>query len=133
MNYSASCTCGKVSLSIDLPSPIDTYQTRECDCDFCVARGLAYFSDPDGTLSFAPEEALNPLEQGSGQATFWECDHCHQVVAVTNEQDGEVRGAASRQLFAQQYRLQASITVSPKQLSPAEKVERWRTVWCKVV
>lgn len=115
------------------PSPIEEYQARECDCDFCISRGLAYLSDVNGTISFSPKELMNQLKQGSGQATFWECDSCHDVVAVTNKKNGEVRGAVSKQLFAQHFKLKPSVPISPKKLSPSEKSERWPNVWSKVV
>lgn len=133
MNYSTSCSCGKIKVVANFPSPIEEYQARECDCDFCILRGLAYLSDVNGTISFSPKEAMNQLKQGSGQATFWECDNCHDVVAVTNEKNGVIRGAVSERLFAQNFQLKPSVTVSPKKLSASEKSDRWPTVWSKVV
>ncbi|GBL03707.1 hypothetical protein [Glaciecola sp. KUL10] len=93
MNYSTSCSCGKVKVVTKFPSPIEEYQARECDCDFCTLRGLAYLSDVYGTIYFSPKDTMNQLKQSSGQATFWECDNCHDVVAVTTEKNGEVRSA----------------------------------------
>lgn len=133
MNYSTSCSCGKVKVVAKFPSPIEEYQARECDCDFCTLRGLAYLSDVYGTISFSPKDTMNQLKQSSGQATFWECDNCHDVVAVTTEKNGEVRGAVSKRLFAQYFQLKPSITVSPKKLSASEKSDRWPTVWSKIV
>jgi hypothetical protein len=112
---------------------IEEYQARACDCDFCVPRGLAYLSDVNGTISFSPADKMKQLKQGSGQAIFWQCRQCEQVVAVTNTKDGETRGALSKTLFEKQYNLMPSLAVSPKQLSPKEKAKRWTTVWSKVV
>lgn len=133
MNYSTSCSCGKIKVTAYFPLPIEEYQARECDCDFCISRGLAYLSDAKGTISFSPKAQLNQLKQGSGQAIFWECNNCHDVVAVTNSKHDEVRGAVSKQLFAKHLTLKPSVIVSPKQLSASEKAERWSTVWSKVV
>ncbi|WP_353668024.1 hypothetical protein [Marinomonas sp. THO17] len=133
MSYSTSCSCGKITVVANFPSPIEEYQARECDCDFCISRGLAYLSDVNGTISFSPKETMNQLKQGSGQATFWECDNCHDVVAVTNEKNGVVRGAVSKRLFARRFQLKPSVTVSPKKLSASEKSVRWPNVWSKVV
>ena len=133
MKYSTSCSCEKIKVVAIFPSPIEEYQARECDCDFCISRGLAYLSDVNGTINFSPKETMNQLKQGSGQATFWECDNCNDVVAVTNEKNGHVRGAVSKQLFAQHFKLKSSVTASPKKLSALEKSDRWPTVWSKVV
>ena len=133
MNYSTSCSCGKIEVAANFPSPIEEYQARECDCDFCTSRGLAYLSDINGTISFAPKETMNQLKQSSGQATFWECDSCHDVVAVKKKKNGVVKGAVSKRLFAQHFKLKPSITVSPKNLSASEKSDRWPTVWSTVI
>lgn len=133
MNYSASCSCGKIKISAYFPAPIEEYQARECDCNFCVPFGLAYLSDVNGTISFSPKETMNQLKQGSGQATFWQCSNCKDVVAVTNTKDGETRGALAKSLFTKEYTLKPSVTVSPKKLSPSEKSERWPTIWSEVV
>jgi hypothetical protein len=131
--YSTSCPCGEIKVVVDFPRPIEAYQARACDCDFCTSRGLAYLSDVDGTLSFSPIQKMNQLKQGSGQAIFWQCQNCLHIVAVTSESNGVVRGAIAKQIFEQNFQLKPSINVSPKTLSPSEKTKRWLTVWSKVV
>lgn len=133
MVYSASCSCGTVTVSANFPMPIEQYQARECDCDFCVSRGLAYLSDVEGTISFAPIDAMHQLQQGSALATFWVCANCADVIAVTHEDNGETRGAVNKRLFEQKFVLRPSIIVSPKHLSSSEKLARWPTVWSKVL
>ncbi|UTW46110.1 aldehyde-activating protein [bacterium SCSIO 12696] len=133
MEYSSECKCGKVKVLASFPLPIEENQARECDCDFCVAHGLAYLSDVNGTISFSPKNQLNQLKQGSQQATFWQCSHCKQVIAVTHSKDGETRGAVSKALFERGFSLKPSIGVSPKKLSPEDKSERWPTVWSTVI
>ncbi|WP_196157178.1 aldehyde-activating protein [Reinekea sp. G2M2-21] len=133
MEYQAECSCGQVKVSIRLPQPIEEYQARECDCDFCVRYGLAYISDANGTISFAPIQSMNQLKQGSGQATFWQCSHCTDFVAVTHDCNGVERGAVVKALFANKHKLKPSITVSPRQLQPKEKPIRWSAVWSRVV
>ncbi|CZF79624.1 MULTISPECIES: aldehyde-activating protein [Grimontia] len=133
MNYSSTCDCGEIKINVCFPLPIDEYQARACDCDFCVPRELAYLSDVNGTISFSPRNKMNQLKQGSGQATFWQCSNCKQVVAVTNTSKGETRGAVSKAIFAKKFSLKPSAFISPKNLSPKEKIERWPTVWSKVV
>lgn len=133
MHYSVSCNCGHVNISAFLPLPVEDYEARECSCRFCVSRGLAYISDVNGTISFDSLETMAQLKQGSGQAIFWQCNNCQQVVAVTNQSNGEIRGALSKKLFAKRYTLKPSISVSPQTLSPAQKAERWALVWSQVV
>lgn len=98
-----------------------------------MARGLAYLSDPDGTLSFHPKDGMRQLQQGSEQASFWQCEHCDQVLVVTHEELGVLRGAVSKALFEKDYKLAPSVSVSPKQFSPREKTQRWSAVWSKVI
>jgi len=133
MDYVTTCSCGKINVSASFPLPLEQYQARQCDCDFCVAHGLAYLSDANGTISFSAKEKMNQLKQGSEQATFWQCSNCKDIVVVTHSQNAETRGAVSKSLFAQKYKLKPSITVSPKKLSPSEKSERWSAAWSKVV
>lgn len=133
MRYTGTCTCKKIEVVATFPRAIETYEARACDCDFCVARNLAYLSDANGTLSFSPRSGLQPLTQGSGQAVFWQCTSCHDVVAVTHEQDGQTRGAAAKSVFSDEHPLRPSVTVSPKTLSPQEKPQRWQQVWSRVV
>ena len=76
---------------------------------------------------------MNQLQQGSDQATFWQCKNCLQVVAVSHVKDGVMRGALSKALFEDDFELQTSITVSPKKLSAEQKSERWPTLWSRVV
>ena len=133
MDYSSTCSCGSIKVNAFFPLSIEEYQARACDCNFCTSLGLAYLSDVNGTISFSPKSEMNQLKQGSEQATFWQCRTCEQVVAVTNTKDRETRGAVSKAIFEKKFSLKPSVTVSPKQLSPKGKTERWRTGWSKVV
>ncbi|WCN08745.1 hypothetical protein [Marinomonas mediterranea] len=132
MDYSTECSCGKNKALVQLPQAIEEYQARECDCDFCVSYGLAYISDVKGTLSFSPRQTMHQLNQGSGQATFWQCSNCKDIVAVTHRDNGEERGSVVKTLLSK-YTLQSSVKVSPKQLTSEAKPERWAMVWSKVV
>lgn len=132
MHYSASCSCGEVTIQFSLPNLIESYEPRQCDCDFCMARGLSYLSDPDGTLTITSAKPLKGLQQGSNQASFLQCTGCDEVVAVTCQYETELRGAASSKLFAKCYQLASSAPVSPKLLSAIDKRERWLTIWARV-
>ena len=133
MKYSSTCSCGNIKISVNLSSPIEEYRPRKCDCDFCMEHDLSYLSDVNGTLEFYPKAKMNVLRQGSQQASFWQCQSCKQVVAVTNTNNGVTRGAVSTTVFDKLHSLQPPITVSPKLLSTTQKYERWPKIWFKVI
>jgi len=132
MGYSSTCRCGKTSVQLVLPNPIESYAPRECDCDFCQSNQITYLSDPEGSLFVASHEALNQSKQGSEQATFWHCSSCEQMVVVTNTLDDEVKGAVNGKLLSNKYTLQQPQAVFPKLLSPTEKRDRWSAAWLRV-
>lgn len=132
MNYSSSCLCGKVSVSLTLSNPIENYDPRECDCEFCQLHEIIYISDAKGEFTIGPIDTLTKLKQGSEQATFWQCSSCKQIVAVTCKFTDEIRGAVNGVLFSKESKLKTVVTVSPKFLSPTEKRERWSTSWLQV-
>ncbi|WDE01681.1 aldehyde-activating protein [Thalassomonas actiniarum] len=132
MNYSSTCSCGKVAIKISLPKNIEEYEPRACDCDFCMARSLSYLSDSNGQLKVYHSSELEPFKQGSEQASFWQCSSCHDLVVVTCEIDNHTKGAINARMFEKQYNLKPAVSVSPKTLAPEEKLNRWNTVWLKV-
>ncbi|MEM7081248.1 MAG: hypothetical protein AAF465_00715 [Pseudomonadota bacterium] len=75
---------------------------------------------------------MRPVRQGSEQAVFWACPVCNEIVAVTHQDGGTLRGAANAALFANHHTMKAPITVSPKLLSPEEKRDRWVEIWASV-
>jgi hypothetical protein len=133
MDYLSSCSCASIQVELSLPNPIESYQPRECDCEFCEAHGLAYISDKLGTLTIKSSASINILKQGSKQASFVQCSHCEQVVAVTYRAKQVIKGAVSVALFAKDYALGQYQSVSPKVLSANDKRERWSTLWLTVV
>lgn len=132
MEYSSNCSCGNVSLALSLPEPIQSYTPRECDCDFCQARQLAYLSDKNGSLILHINGTLNAYRQGSEQAEFLACPQCDDVVAVTNNSDNGLKGAVSAGLYRDNYALGEFVPASPKQLSADEKRGRWSELWLSV-
>ena len=132
MKYSSACTCEKIQVKLSLPKQLDKYTPRACDCDFCTVRKASYLSDPHGVLEVTKSGGLEQLVQGSEQAIFWQCKSCHELIVVTYEFEGGLKGAVNASLFAKIIKLQQSIPVSPKLLSPEEKLERWREAWMTV-
>lgn len=132
MTYSSNCQCGKVEVFLSLHPAIESLEPRECDCSFCKSYGLIYLSEPDGNLIVKAKLPLNQLRQGSEQATFWQCHSCCQIIAVTCEFDGELKGAVNGNLFAMSKKLKLPVIVSPRLLLPIKKRERWASAWMSV-
>ncbi len=132
MEYSANCKCGKVAVLLSISHDIENLEPRECDCDFCSSHELIYLSESNGKLSIEAHDTLKQLKQGSEQAIFWQCVFCDQIIAVTSEFEGKIKGAVNGKLFAKDRKLKTPITVSPKLLSATEKRARWQTMWLTV-
>lgn len=130
--YSFSCQCGKVVGKICLPKELAGYSPRECDCDFCTARGIKYLSDPEGVISIQSSSKLLKLKQGSNQAEFLTCSSCKDVIAASLNEEGKIIGALNSSLLEMSEELGTTVVVSPKLLSESEKVERWGGVWCSL-
>lgn len=131
-SYDGNCGCGKVTFSLSLPKLLDQYSPRKCDCDFCVARDIAYLSDPEGLLDIECSEPLDVQRQGSDQAEFVSCPHCKSVIAATFQAREKRVGAVNAALLQARSALGESMVVSPKVLTPAQKVARWQTLWLTV-
>ncbi len=131
-HYMGSCKCRAVSLAVFLPVSIENYEPRKCDCDFCVTHNLSYISDPKGKLTVQFDGKLANQKQGSEQATFLTCNNCETIVAAVCEFEGKLRGAINSNLLDNNNKLMKPISVSPKKLSPSEKVKRWEEVWFHV-
>jgi len=131
--FKGSCTCGEVSFSLSLSQSLDAYSPRACDCDFCAAREIVYLSDPKGALELHSKLPLKTLVQGSEQAQFLLCASCNSVVAVVHSFQSGLKGAVNASLIKNGKQLQEVEIVSPKLLSPTEKIERWNRVWLQVI
>lgn len=129
--YPGECSCGKATLIIELPKLLREYTVRKCDCDFCQSNKLSYLSDCDGKLTINAMSKLKRNYQGSNQASFLSCPHCKMVIAVVIQLKKQLLGAVNISVLENKQELSQSITVSPKQLTPQQKVERWQSVWLK--
>lgn len=132
MNYTTQCSCGQINITLDLPQPIDQYTPRACDCDYCVAKNAAYLSDPQAILTLSPANSLKAQTQGSQQASFWLCNNCNDLIAVSCQYDDGMLGAVNAGVLAKDHNIQEGTAVSPKTLAPTEKLDRWRKVWGRV-
>jgi len=132
ISNSGNCHCGKVIFSIELPDALDKYSPRKCDCDFCMERNLSYLSHPDGTLEIKCSSPFKVINQGSNQAMFLVCSDCGDVVAVAYPFHDCVKGAVNAGLLNGSADLREPKFVSPKQLVPKEKLNRWNSLWFRV-
>ena len=131
-SYSANCLCGDVTLTLELPTAIESHSARVCDCDFCTERHLSYLSDVGGRLQVQFKTAYKTQHQGSNQAEFLTCALCSSVVAVVLKMEGAYKGAVNVSLFKECIAMQAASVVSPKKFGAAEKRQRWASVWMPV-
>lgn len=126
-----SCHCERLQLA--LHGSIDPAATspRACDCSFCQAHGAAWLSDPDGELviTASDAEALGRYRQGSESAEFLFCHHCGVLIAVVFAADERMRGAVNVRCLANAAEFAPTVTVSPQQLPPEVRRERWRSLW----
>ena len=127
--YEGTCSCGQSSYQVNLPNPIDAYVPRACDCDFCQSRKIAYLSDPKGTARLCGTESFSKQKQGSEQASFLSCPHCHDVLAATCLINNELRGAVNAALLTDKANLMQAEPASPKRLSAKDKLTRWAQIW----
>jgi hypothetical protein len=130
--YTGNCRCAQVSFLLTLPNPLEHYQARACDCDFCTARRVAYLSDNKAWVSISGESALKSVRQGSEQAEFQLCSNCGDLVLVSYLFDTGLKGAVNAALLDSFSLMDKPVSVSPKKLSASEKLIRWEGVWLAV-
>ena len=131
--YTGRCDCSFCPVVLTVESPLQQLTPRACDCDFCTAGNAAYLSHPQGCLALPPAEHMQRASQGSGQAAFWRCRQCKQIVAVTCEISGILKGTVNAHLLDAHHTLKPAVSVSPRLLSPDEKLARWNQVWMPVI
>ena len=129
------CHCGALRIEAQLTRTPAAYSPRACDCDFCRKHGAAYVSDPHGVLRLhiADEGHLRRYRQGSGIAECLLCGNCGVVVAVTYRHDGKLYATVNAKTIDGPPQFAAEKSISPKTLSPDEKIARWTQGWFAAV
>lgn len=69
---------------------------------------------------------------GSGQATFYHCQSCNQLLAVGATLDGVSMGAVNAYLFGDLRQFAEPISIQPWRLSSTEKAARWPKIWSRL-
>lgn len=126
-----SCYCGGVQVRVELSRSPESFQPRACDCDFCRKNGASYISDPVGSMNIEAKDrdAITGFRQGSENAEFMFCKTCAVLVGVVYRESESVFGAVNSEVFGAGKSFGEKVTASPKTLSGAEKVARWKLVW----
>lgn len=133
MDYDGQCTCGSVKVTIELPEQIEHFVPRACDCDFCTSRSIKYLSHPDAVLFIESSTPLEIQKQGSNQADFLTCRHCHDVIAASIDLKGVKIGSLNATILNDYTSLKTAEIASPKLLSREEKIQRWKSVWLSII
>ncbi|NOT89358.1 MAG: aldehyde-activating protein [Lysobacter sp.] len=129
------CHCGKVRVVFETALLPSSLQPRACDCSFCRSHDAAWVSDADGRIRIDADDAIDVRSerQGSGTARFLLCAHCGVPVVVVFEAEAERFGAVNARCLVDRAVFAAEVIASPQRLSPAERVDRWRTLWARDV
>ena len=129
--YTGGCHCSNIKLIVELPKELNTYKPRACDCDFCMAHGTSYLSDPQGKLSIMikDKDHLSHYRQGDAIADFLICKVCGVVVGVCFESEADRYATINAKALSHRADCLPETSVSPKLLSTEEKIERWKKAW----
>ncbi|MEM7259939.1 MAG: aldehyde-activating protein [Pseudomonadota bacterium] len=127
----ASCYCENISVEVVFTDDLSAYSPRACDCDFCIKNGAAYISDPDGKLDITIKDTteVSWYQQGANLVELLICKTCGVMVAVTYSDNGKRYAGLNSKTLANRDYLASSQVASPKLLSPAEKIKRWKEIW----
>lgn len=125
------CYCGNVLVTIRLTRNPASSNPRACDCGFCTKHAAAYLSDGLGSMEVEIGAAgdRGSYRQGSEAADFLFCRRCGVLVGVTCEMDGRLYGAVNVRSLDSAAAFGPALSVSPKQLSATDKLQRWRELW----
>ena len=125
------CYCGSVLLKMRLTRAPASYNPRACDCGFCRKHAAAYVSDDRGALEIEIGVIgdKGSYRQGSEAADCVLCRRCGVLIGVTCEIEGRSYGAVNVRCLDSAVTFGPELAVSPKQLSAAEKLQRWRGLW----
>ena len=126
-----SCHCGAIRVEVGLAQSPAHYAPRACDCSFCRKHAAAYVSDPAGSLriSVAEPQLLGVYHQGSGSADCLVRTRCGVLVGIAYSEAGRLFATLNSRIIDSEARFADPLVVSPRTLTAAEKVERWRALW----
>jgi hypothetical protein len=128
---SGACHCRNIFIELAFANPPGSYRPRACDCDFCRKHGAAYVSDPTGGVLIGIKEPreLARYRQGSRSADFLLCRNCGVLVAILHKNDERLYATVNARAIDAATGFGEEQSVSPRNMSAAEKAERWRDLW----
>lgn len=134
-DLTGGCYCGNIRLGIRLPRPLEAYQPRACDCDFCRKHGAAYVSDRDGCLRIEARDAalVSLYRQGNELAEMVVCARCGVLVGALFREEEALYATVNVRAMQGSEGFGAEQAVSPKLLESKDKVSRWKKVWFRDV
>lgn len=133
MSIRGHCRCRNIEVHWQL---VDySLVPRRCQCEYCLARDAAYVSKAGSRVDITIHKpALHEIhQQGSMSASFHECGHCHDLVLVTAEIDGELFGALNANCLHNPRGFGESVAMTLYDQSAEQKIARWRQNWCHPV
>ena len=132
MKLRGACKCGNCEVVAEGPIELSELAPRICDCEYCQRHPSAMISNPKMAVSVESRSSIYTAFSGSGQATFYHCQGCNQLLAVGATLDGVSLGAVNAFLFGDLTQFAEPISIQPWRLSPTAKAARWPKVWGKL-
>ena len=128
---SGGCYCGNVGLVAAFSQDLAAFDPRVCDCDFCRKHAAAYVSDPVGSLriQIRDDREVHRFRQGSNTAEMLLCRTCGVLVGALYRESHRLFGTVNVRVLDSRVSFGPERGVSPKLLSPNQKVQRWRDIW----
>jgi hypothetical protein len=125
------CYCGNIRIQASFSRDLAGYNPRACDCDFCRKHVAAYVSDSSGSLriEIRHEPEVNRFRQGSNTAEMLLCRTCGVLVGALYRESNRLFGTLNAKALDSTSSFGPEQSVSPKVLSPDQKVQRWRDIW----
>lgn len=131
LKASGGCYCGNIRVVASFSQEFAAYNPRACDCDFCMRHGAAYVSDPLGSLALhiGNDLEVNRFRQGSNTAEMLLCRTCGVMVGALYRESNRLFGTLNFKALDSRPSFGPEQGVSPKLLSPDQKVRRWCDLW----
>jgi hypothetical protein len=128
MYYKGSCSCNRWQVEIEIKKPLEAFNPRVCDCNYCQKNPSEIISDPNMIIEFFGGET-STIQNGDQLANFYYCNFCSDFLAVGCNLNGQLRGAVNSSLLHSSSKLGKSIEIQPRLLSSDEKIDRWGKLW----
>lgn len=129
MKIRGTCKCGNCEVVAEGPIEPSELVPRFCDCEYCQQNPSAVVSNSKMVVSVKSQSSMYTAFNGSGQATFYHCQGCNQLLSVGATFGGVSLGAVNAFLFGDLSQFAEPISIQPWRLSPTEKAARWPKVW----